>query len=147
MDCRKSVVAGVLSAALSVGAWAGEKEDAQQLVNDAVAQIGKDKAAAVAEIGKPKGRYVKGEVYVFAYDLNGVMVAHPMNSKLVGKSLVDVPDAAGKMFRKEIIAGVNAAGAATVDYKYKNPASGAIEDKVTTCRKAADLAVCAGYYK
>ena len=147
MNSMKLVVAGALCAVVSVGAWAGEKEDAQQLVAEAVAHVGKDKAAAVAEIGKPKGRYVKGEVYVFAYDLNGVMVAHPMNSKLVGKSLLDVPDAAGKMFRKEIVSGVTAAGSATVDYKYKNPTSGAIEDKVTVCKKAADLAVCAGYYK
>lgn len=147
MNSMRLVVAGALCAVVSVGAWAGEKEDAQQLVAEAVTHVGKDKAAAVAEIGKPKGRYVKGEVYVFAYDLSGVMVAHPMNSKLVGKSLLDVPDAAGKMFRKEIVSGVTGAGSATVDYKYKNPTSGAIEDKVTFCKKAADLAVCAGYYK
>jgi signal transduction histidine kinase len=74
-------------------------------------------------------------------------VAHPINAKLVGKSLIDVPDAGGKMFRKEIIDGVKASGTATVDYKYKNPQSGAVEDKVSYCKKAADLAVCAGYYK
>ena len=49
--------------------------------------------------------------------------------------------------RKEFIDGVKSKGSVTVDYKYKNPASGAIEDKATYCLKAADLAVCAGYYK
>jgi signal transduction histidine kinase len=128
-------------------AQAGEKEDATQMVNDAVAAVTKDKAAGTQEIGNPKGRYVKGEIYVFAYDLAGTMVAHPMNPKLVGKNLLDVPDAAGKMFRQEIIDGIKRAGVVTVDYKYKNPKSGAIEDKVTYCKKAAELAVCAGYYK
>lgn len=128
-------------------ALAGEKEDATKLVNDAVVAVNKDKAAAVAAIGNKTGPYVKGELYVFAYDLNGVMVAHPINAKLIGKNLLDVPDADGKMFRKAIIDGVKATGSATVDYKYKNPTTGKVEDKETFCKKAADLAVCAGYYK
>ncbi|MDD5298076.1 MAG: cache domain-containing protein [Rhodocyclaceae bacterium] len=128
-------------------ALAGEKEDATKMVNDAAAAVVKDKAAAVAEIGKATGRYVRGELYVFAYDLNGVMVAHPINAKLVGKNLLEVPDADGKMFRKAIIDGVKSSGTATVDYKYKNPTSGKVEEKVSFCKKAVDLAVCAGYYK
>ncbi len=137
----------VAAALVSTTVWAGEKEDAQKMVNDAAAAIAKDKAATLSEIGNPKGRFIKGEIYVFAYDLAGTMVAHPINPKLVGKPLLDIPDAAGKMFRKEIIDGVKASGSATVDYKYKNPQTGAIEDKVTYCKKADDLAVCAGYYK
>jgi signal transduction histidine kinase len=144
----KVCVAVVLVLALISGSvFAGEKEEAQKMVGDAAAAVIKDKVAAVAEIGNPKGRFVKGEIYVFAYDLSGTMVAHPINAKLVGKNLLDVPDAGGKMFRKEIIDGVKASGTATVDYRYKNPQSGTIEEKVSYCKKAADLAVCSGYYK
>lgn len=143
----KRIAALLVSAALIGGVIAGEKENAMQMVNDAAAAITKDKAAALSEIGNPKGKFVKGEIYVFAYDLTGTMAAHPINAKLVGKNLMEVPDAGGKVFRKEIIEGVTAKGSATVDYKYKNPQNGAIEDKVTYCKKAADLAVCAGYYK
>ena len=134
--------------ALSIGsALAGEKEDAMKLVNEAAAAATKDKAAAIAEIGKPAGHYVKGELYVFAYDLHGVMVAHPVNAKLVGKNLLEVPDATGNLFRKDIINQVTANGTATVDYKYKNPKSGKVEEKVSFCKKAVELAICAGYYK
>lgn len=143
----KSIVFGIALFSILGSVQAGEKEDATQLVNEAATAASKDKAAATQEIGNPKGRYVKGEIYVFAYDLAGTMVAHPINSKLVGKNLLDVPDANGKMFRQEIIDGVKRSGTATVDYKYKNPKSGAIEEKVTYCKKAADLAICAGYYK
>lgn len=143
----KKIALGLVLLGLLGGARAGEKEDAMQLVNDAAAAVGKDKAAATQEIGNPRGRYVKGEIYVFAYDLGGTMVAHPVNPKLVGKNLLDVPDAAGKMFRQEIIDSVKRNGSVTVDYKYRNPKGGAIEDKVTYCKKAAELAVCAGYYK
>jgi cytochrome c len=148
MEMIKKLAPAALVLALVTGAvFAGEKEDAMKLVNDAAVAVDKDKAAAVAEIGNAKGRFVKGEIYVFAYDLTGNMVAHPINAKLVGKNLLDVPDAGGKMFRKDIIDGVKASGTATVDYKYKNPQSGTVENKVTYCKKAADLAVCAGYYK
>jgi signal transduction histidine kinase len=79
--------------------------------------------------------------------MHGVMVAHPINAKLIGKNLLEVPDADGKLFRKDIISGVQASGTASVGYKYKNPQSGKVEDKISFCKKAADLAVCAGYYK
>ena len=144
---KKFAPAALVLALITGAVFAGEKEDAMKLVNDAAVAVDKDKAAAVAEIGNAKGRFVKGEIYVFAYDLTGSMVAHPINAKLVGKNLLDVPDAGGKMFRKDIIDGVKASGTATVDYKYKNPQSGTVENKVTYCKKAADLAVCAGYYK
>ena len=133
--------------ALSVPAIAGEKEEAIALVNDAAVAVVKDKSAAISVINDKNGRFVKGELYVFAYDLHGSMVAHPINARLIGKNLLDVPDADGKLFRKEILAGVQASGTASVAYKYKNPKSGLVEEKISFCKKAADLAVCAGYYK
>jgi signal transduction histidine kinase len=144
----KKWISALLVAMLATGnALASEKDEAMKMVSDAATAVTKDKAAALAEIGNPKGRFVKGELYVFAYDLTGTMAAHPINAKLVGKALLDVPDANGKMFRKDIIDGVKSVGMATVDYKYKNPQSGVIEDKVSYCKKAGELAVCAGYYK
>jgi len=137
-----------LSCALAIApAFAGEKEDATALVNEAAVEVSKDKAAAIAVISDKTGRFVKGELYVFAYDMNGIMVAHPINAKLIGKNLLEVPDADGKLFRKEIISAVRADGAASVGYKYKNPKTGKVEEKISFCKKAADLAVCAGYYK
>ncbi len=141
------VPAALALAVFSGGVFASEKDDITKMVNDAATLVAKDKAAGIAEIGNAKGHFVKGDLYVFAYDLTGTMVAHPINAKLVGKNLLEVPDAGGKTFRKEIIEGVKASGIATVEYKYKNPQSGAVEDKLTYCKKAADLAVCGGYYK
>lgn len=140
----------VIAATLLLGAGpacAGEKDDAVKLVADAAAAAAKDKAATLGEIGNPNGRYVKGGVYVFAYDLSGVMVAHPFNAKLVGKNLLDVPDVDGKLFRKTIIQEVKAHSSSTVEYKYRNPSDNKVEAKLTFCKKAEDLAICAGYYK
>ena len=147
MHNKSWMLAAVVAALLSGQSLASEKDEATKMVASAVAAASKDKAAALADMKNPKGPYVKGEVYVFAYDMSGTTVAHPLNAGLIGKNMLDVPDANGKLFRREIMDGIKSSGAATVEYKYKNPQSNKVEDKVTTCRKAADLAICAGYYK
>lgn len=129
-------------------ALAGDKEDAQSNMNEAVAAVNKDKATAITEMNNPKGRFVKNEnIYAFAYDLTGTMAAHPMNPKLIGKNVVDVPDANGKLYRKEIVDSIKAKGVANVDYRYKDPKDSKVKDKVSFCKKAGDLIVCSGYYK
>ena len=42
---------------------------------------------------------VKGEIYVFAYDLDAVVVAHPIKPDLIGRRL----HSTGKLFRDEIM--------------------------------------------
>ena len=86
-------------------------------------------------------------MYVFAYDLTATMVAHPINAKLVGKNLLDVPDAEGKLFRKEIVELAKTKGSGWVDYKYKNPQTSKIESKTTYIHKEGDIVLCCGIYK
>src|SRR3974377_9522 len=114
------VVIGLSSfAALS---HADDRDDATKLVKQAAAYVkyqGKDKA--LAEISTPKGMFDKGELYVFAYDLQGVMLAHPKNPALIGQNLINVPDTEGKLFRKEIVEKAKSQGSGCVDYAYVNP--------------------------
>ncbi len=63
----------------------------------------------------------KGELYVFAYDLRGIMVAHPKNSALIGQNLLNESDAEGKLFRREIVQRAMSQGSGWVDYIYLNP--------------------------
>ncbi len=123
-------------------------DQAKTMVDEAVVFFnGNGKEKALQEISNPKGRWVKGELYVFAYDLNGVVIAHPINPKLIGKNLIDVPDATGKTFRKDIAEVARTKGAGWVDYKYKNPSTKKIEDKSTYLRKVGDAIICCGTYK
>lgn len=144
---KKYLMLGALLSAVASVTWAAAKEEAVKMANEAAVAMAKDKAATIAEINKPKGRFIKGETYVFVLDMSGVVLANPTNAKLIGKNLLDFPDASGKLFRKEIIDGVKASGTATVEYLYKNPVSGATEEKVSYCKRAAEVAVCSGYYK
>jgi signal transduction histidine kinase len=149
MKNMKRAIAVLVTIGLVAGvSYASEKDDAKALVEKAVASVtsqGKDKT--IAEISKPKGAFDKGEVYVFAYDLQGVVIAHPKNAKLIGKNLIDVPDNDGKLFRKEIISLAQSKGSGWVDYVYLNPQTKKPEHKTTFIQKAGDIVVCCGAYK
>ena len=139
----------MLFVAVSVSpALAAPKDDALALVTKAVAHVkgvGKDKA--LASFNDPKGPFVKGELYVFAYTLKGVIIAHPMNPKLIGKDMTDVKDSDGKLFTRDFIATVNGPGKGWVEYNWTNPVSKKIEAKSSYVAKAGDIFVGCGIYK
>ena len=146
---EKIVVFAVISLFVFTSlACAAGKDDAKALVKRAVAYVryqGKEKA--IAEITKPRGMFNMGEFYVFAYDLQGVMLAHPKNPELIGKNLIDVPDNEGKLFRKEIVEKAKTKGSGWVDYVYLNPETNEIEHKTTYIQKVGDIIICCGAYK
>jgi cytochrome c len=130
-------------------AFAGsETDEAKGLVEKALAYYqtnGKEKA--LKEFNTPGNQFVKGELYVFAYDMTGTIIAHPINPKLVGMNVLETPDVDGKLFRKDIITLAKKSGTGWVDYKYKNAKSGKIEQKTTYLSKAEEIIICCGAYK
>ncbi len=126
----------------------GETDEAKGLVEKAVVYYqanGKEKA--LKEFSTPGNQFVKGELYVFVYDMTGTIIAHPINQKLVGMNVLETPDVDGKFFRKEIIELAKKGGTGWVDYKYKNAKSGKIEQKTTYLKKAGENVICCGAYK
>ena len=144
-----SLVLGLIGMLVGAGtSCASGKDDAKDLVKHAAAYVkyqGKEKA--ITEISKPRGMFDKGELYVFAYDLQGVMVAHPKNPALIGKNLIAVPDSDGKLFRKEIVEKAKSKGSGWVDYIYLNPETNELEHKTTYLQKVGDIILCSGAYK
>lgn len=141
-----SLIFSVLS--LSSQAFAAPKDDALDLVTKAVALVkeaGKDKA--VATFNDAKGPFVKGELYVFAFTMQGVTLAHPLNPKLVGKDLAELKDSDGKLFMKEMMSTASGPGKGWVDYNWTNPTTKKIEAKSSYVAKAGDIFVGCGIYK
>jgi cytochrome c len=123
-------------------------DEAKEMVEKAAAYYqanGKEKT--LKEFNTRGNQFVRGDLYVFAYDMNATIIAHPVNAKLVGINFMETPDVDGKLFRKEIIELAKKKGAGWVDYKYKNPASGKIELKTTYLKKTGDIVICCGAYK
>ncbi|MES2117434.1 MAG: cache domain-containing protein, partial [Pseudomonadota bacterium] len=84
--------------------------------------------------------FVQGTLYVDMRDLHtGIVLAHPINPSIVGKDLLDVPDASGKRYRRDIIELAQKQGKGWVDYQYKNPTSGKIEPKTTYILRVGDV--------
>ena len=126
---------------------ASDRDDAKKLVKNAAAYVKyQGKGKAIVEISTPKGMFDKGELYVFAYDLQGVMLAHPKNPALIGQNLIAVPDVDGKLFRKEIVEMAKSRGSGWVDYVYLDPETNKQEHKTTYLLKVGDIILCCGVY-
>ena len=150
---KRTIVLSIVASLIGLFTFAGlalaaGKDDAKALVKHAVAFVKyQGKGKALAEFSKSKGQFDKGELYVFAYDLKGVMVAHPKNPTLIGKNLIDVPDSEGKLFRKDIVELAKSKGSGWVEYMYLNPETNELEFKRTYLQKVGDIIVCCGAYK
>ncbi|KAF1073778.1 cache domain-containing protein [Methanogenium sp. MK-MG] len=76
--------------------------------------------AALREFNNPSGRFVEGELYIFAYDPEGTTLALPFQPDLIGKSRWNTTDAEGTAFIQEMIA-MAQSGGGFVRYQYLDP--------------------------
>ncbi|MBE0557991.1 MAG: cache domain-containing protein, partial [Proteobacteria bacterium] len=109
---------------------AGTADEAKKLVEKAAAYCqanGREKA--VKAFNNPKGEFIEGDLYIFAWDLNGISIANPYNPKQLGVNVVDLPDVDGKFYRKEAMETIKKTGSAWADYKFRNPKTGKVEHK------------------
>jgi len=81
----------------------GTADEAKALVEKAAEMVEKDPEAAFAVISDSSGALVDRDLYVFAFDLRGVTVAHGSNRALIGKSLIDMKDQNGTYVVQKII--------------------------------------------
>ncbi|WP_173086552.1 lactate permease LctP family transporter, partial [Fundidesulfovibrio magnetotacticus] len=102
--------------------WIGSgdyKSEVVSLVEKALAYIKRHgKEMAIAEFNNPRGQFVDRSLYIFAYDFNGVNKALTTHPSLVGKNLLDMKDADGKEFIKDMIAVVKKGGG-WYDYEWQ----------------------------
>lgn len=145
-----AVAAALFAAALSPNAAANaSKDEAVAMVKKGITFIkanGVDKGYA-AITGKDK-QFVKDDLYLVVYGLDGKCLAHGANEKQVGKDLIELTDIDGKYFVKERVALVKSKPAGVwQEYKFTNPVSKKIEPKVMYCEKLGETAVCGGVYQ
>jgi cytochrome c len=100
-----------------------------------------------AEITNKQGRFVDRDLYLVVYGLDGTVLAHGANDKMVGKNLIDLKDIDGKAFVKERVELGQAKASFWQDYKFTDPVSKKVEPKTTYCERLDATVVCGGIYK
>ncbi len=138
-------------ALLSVGTLAedfGTAKDAEAMVGKAISHIKSVGAeSAYADFTGQKPDFIKNDVYVVVYSMEGKALAHGQNPKQVGKDLIEFKDADGKEFIKERVELAKTKGKFWQDYKFTDPVTKKILPKSAYCEKLESSIVCAGIYK
>ena len=104
-------------------------------------------AKSYAAFNDPAGQFKDRDLYVFVMDMNGKMLSHGANAKLIGKDLTALKDSDDKLFIKTMLDVAKSKGKGWVDYKWPHPVTKAIEPKSTYVEKVDDLIVGCGIYK
>jgi signal transduction histidine kinase len=150
MKAMKALAAIAIFAGLGVAASAAEfatKDEAQAMVAKAVAFVQAQGAEkAYAEFTNKNPAFIDRDLYVVVYGMDGKVLAHGANPKLVGKDMLDATDVDGKYYVKERLALAAKKADFWQDYKFVNPVSKKIEPKQMFCHPLPDTAVCAGVY-
>lgn len=150
---RHLAAALALSAALALPAFAqerGTRDEAKNLNDAAVAHIKKvGLDQAVKDFATDKAKWMPKDLYPFVQDFSGVMRFH-LNDKMIGKNFIDVKDASGKEFAKEMTSTAKSPKAVGwVDYEWSHPVTKKIEDKTSYIQRVpgADVFVGVGIYR
>jgi hypothetical protein len=126
----------------------GSAKDAEALVTKGAAYIKKVGAQkAYPEINAKAPGWIDRDLYLTIYDLDGNCLVHGQNPKMVGKSLIDLRDADGRIFIKERMDLAKSMGKFWQDYKWTDPVTRKVLAKSTYCERHDATVLCVGFYK
>jgi signal transduction histidine kinase len=126
----------------------GNAQEAKAIVKKAVEYLkANGRAKAIAEFNNPQSAFVQKDLYVFAFDMQGITMAHVKTPSLVGRNVSALKDADQKLFIQDIIGMAKSAGSGWVDYRWTDPKTKKIEPKSTYFEKHDDLVILCGFYK
>jgi polar amino acid transport system substrate-binding protein len=121
---------------LTVGADQKVRQNLTSFVGEAIAYAGKNgKDAAIREFNDRNGTFVRGNLYIYAFDYNGKTLALPHQPHLLGTDLSGLQDPLGVNYtRIEIYLAKQGGG--FIFYHYPNPAHNmTLEPKMSYVRK------------
>ena len=148
MNIINTVVILLFSCICSFASAEDNPADAIKMTDKGLAYIQKNgKEALIKEINEKNPEFIQGDIYLYVRSIDGPILAHPVNQKLIGKNMLNLPDAKGKLYRKDIVELAKNKGKGWVDYQYNNPVTKQIESKTTYIVRHGDIILEAGIYK
>ena len=137
-------VMAIAGVATAIAAEFGTAAEAKAMLEKAVTALKADKAKALEMFIKGEGGFKDRDLYPFCGGPDGNFTAHP---KLVGKSLKDLKDKAGKALGAEMYKTAQAGKISEVGYMWPRPGSEEPVQKLSFVTKAGDQVCAVGYYK
>jgi len=141
-------VLGLSALGVAHAADNGTAAEAEAMTKRAVAYLkanGPEKAAQEFTHGTA---FKDRDLYVSYYDLSGKVLGHGANPKLVGKDLSGLKDPDGKLFIQMISDLAKAKGKGWTDtYKFRNPTTDKIAEKIIYVERVDDTWIGVGIYK
>lgn len=129
----------------SLAELADEKRSAR-LLDRAVERYREIGEAALVEFNQSP-KFVDNELYVYAVDREGLMLASGgPSASLIGRNVGDMEDSTGKAFFRDLLREAATQGSGRVEYRWENHATGRAERKLTLFRKVDDTILAVGYY-
>ncbi len=102
---------------------------------------------ALAEFMNPGGQFVRGDHYIFALDLDGFMLAHPVNGRFMGLNFLNLRDSDGRSFIREIVENAKRYGSGFAEYRWYDSASEDELLKTVYFERIECTIICGGYYR
>lgn len=130
---KRDIVTGLVKAAVAY-------------FNEVVHEKGFPVDEVFSTLSYPTGRFVMGDLYLYAVDFNGQMMANGDRPGLIGTNVLNVKDPEGKFVNQEIIESLKkASDGVWITYKSKNAT------KMTYAQKVTDKAgkmyfIASGFY-
>jgi len=93
------------------------------------------------------GVYKNGEFYVIAQGMDGKIIFHGVNPKLIGRNLTGIKDTDGKKFIADMITTAKNDDKGWVSYKWPHPATKKIAQKHTYVKRIGEIMLMIGYYE
>ncbi len=122
----------------------GTPEEARAMLTKAVAEVRKDKAAALEKFNKGEAGFKDRDLYPFCTNLDGMTTAHPTHK---GKNLKELKDKNGKAFGEEIVKVAEAGKFKQVSYMWPKPGQAEPAQKLTYVTRVGDQICGVGYYR
>lgn len=135
------------NAALAEAKHRGTPAEAKALLKDAVQYMdeqGREKA--LAEFNKKKSDFVRGDLYIFAVDMEGTYLASAANPKLVGQNFYQQNADAGRELNQNMSELVQKVGYGIIEYEWLNRQTNKLETKFSYVRKVGDVTLGVGFY-
>lgn len=142
--CVGATAAALLAAASAAAADYGTPAEAKAMLEKAASALKANKAEALTKFTKGEGGFKDRDLYPFCGGPDGAFTAHPT---LVGKSLKELKDKAGKALGEEIYKAAKEGKISEVTYLWPRPGSTDPVSKVSFVTKVGDQVCAVGYYK